>query len=143
MKRMLRTLATLLSITLAACNTIPVAGEGPQASMDRFKAAFNKQDASGVAGIFLTDGRLLPAGKPMVVGREAIRDYWQGAFSAGVSHIEKSPVEVVVSGDLAVETNSYVVTFKGQPGAGKETLVWRRGSNRAWGISSDIWNNDK
>jgi len=143
MKMMLRASAALLSITLVACNTIPVAGEGPQANMERFKAAFNKQDASGVAGLFLPEGKLLPAGNPMVVGREAIRDYWQGAFNAGVSHIEKTPIEVVVSGDLAVETSSYVVTFKGQPGVGKDTLVWRRGPNGAWGISSDIWNNDK
>ncbi len=135
-------LAVLLSIMLAACNTMPVGGEGPQVSMERFKAAFNRQDASGVAELFLPDGKLLPAGKPMVVGREAIRNYWQAAFNAGVSRIEKTPVEVVVSGDLGVETSRYVVTFKGQPGAGKDTLVWRRGSNGVWGISSDIWNND-
>ena len=116
-------LAVLLSIMLAACNTMPVGGEGPQASMERFKAAFNRQDASGVAELFLPDGKLLPAGKPMVVGREAIRNYWQAAFNAGVSRIEKTPVEVVVSGDLGVETSRYVVTFKGQPGAGREIKV--------------------
>ena len=111
--------------------------------MERFKTAFNKPDASGVANIFREDGKLLPAGKPMITGTENIRAYWQAAFNAGVSRIEKTPIDITVSGDLAVETSSYVVTVKDQQIAGKDTLVWRRGPNNVWRIASDIWNNDK
>jgi len=49
----------------------------------------------------------------MVTGTENIRVYWLDEFNAGVSHIEKTPIEIVISGDLAVETSSYVVTCMG------------------------------
>ena len=50
----------------------------------------------------------------MITGTENIRAYWQAAFNAGVSRIEKTPIDITVSGDLAVETSSYVVTVKDQ-----------------------------
>jgi ketosteroid isomerase-like protein len=50
---------------------------------------------------------------------------------------------MTVSGDLAVETSTYVVTFKDQQIAGKDTLVWQRGNDKQWRIASDIWNSDK
>jgi uncharacterized protein (TIGR02246 family) len=133
----------LLALTLSACANMPGAQQGPQDAMSQFRTAVNRQDAAGVAGVFKEDARLLPAGKPMLTGKEAIRAYWQGAFNAGVSHIEKTPVEIAVSGDLAVETSTYVVTFKDQQIAGKDTLVWQRGNDQQWRIASDIWNSDK
>lgn len=133
----------LLSVLLSACAGIPSADTGPQGAMERFRAAFNKQDALGVASLFREDGKLLPAGKLMISGTDNIRAYWQAAFNAGVTHIEKTPIDVKVSGDLASETSSYVVTFKDQQIAGKDTLVWRRGPNNEWRIASDIWNSDK
>ena len=133
----------LLALTVSGCASMPSAEQGPQEAMSQFRIAFNKQDAAGVAGVFKDDAKLLPAGKPMLTGTEAIRAYWQGAFNAGVSHIEKTPIEITVSGDLATETSSYVVTFKDQQIAGKDTLVWQRGQDKQWRIASDIWNSDK
>jgi uncharacterized protein (TIGR02246 family) len=142
MLRLLTSLA-LLALALSGCAGVPGADQGPQSAMEQFRTAFNRQDASGVASVFKGDANLLPPGKPMMTGTEAIRAYWQGAFNAGVSHIEKTPIDVAVSGDLAVETSSYVVTFKDQQIIGKDTLVWRRGKDNLWRIASDIWNNDK
>jgi uncharacterized protein (TIGR02246 family) len=139
----LRFLLVSLSFALSACAGMPSTDPGPQGAMERFRVAFNKQDAAGVASVFSSDGKLLPAGQPIVTGTENIRAYWQGAFNAGVSHIEKTPIDITVCGDLAVETSSYVVTFKDQKVIGKDTLVWRRGTNNVWSIVSDIWNSDK
>ena len=133
----------LIALSLSGCAAMPSAELGPQDTMAQFKTAFNKQDAAGVAGVFKDDAKLMPAGKPVLTGTEAIRAYWQGAFNAGVSHIEKTPIQIAVSGDLAVETSSYVVTFKDQQIAGKDTLVWQRGQDKQWRIASDIWNSDK
>lgn len=118
-------------------------GTGPQAGIERFRTAFNKQDAAGVASLFQGDGKILPPGRPMITGAEGIRAYWQAAFTNGVSNISKKPIDIIVSGDLAVETSSYIVVFKDQQIVGKDTLVWRRGPNNVWSIVSDIWNNDK
>lgn len=139
----LRTSLATVAFVLSACAATPGVGPGPETAMASFRVAFNQQDAAGVASLFKADGKLLPAGQPMVTGTESIRAFWQGAFDAGVSHLEKTPIELTVRGDLAVETSSYVVTFRGQPVAGKDTLVWRRGANNEWRIASDIWNNDK
>ena len=133
----------LLSLALSGCAGMPYADQGPQGGMEQFRTAFNKRDASGVAKVYMDDAKLLPPGKPMLIGADAIRTFWQGTFDAGVSNIEKTPLEVVVSGDLSVETSSYVVTFKDQQIRGKDTLVWQRGKDNQWRIASDIWNYDK
>jgi len=132
-----------LLLSLSACATTQGTDPGLQDGIDRFRTAFNKQDAAGVASVYLADGKILPNGRPMITGAEGIRAYWQTAFSNGVSHIAKKPIDILVLGDLAVETSSYVVTFKDQQILGKDTLVWRRGPNNVWSIVSDIWNNDK
>ena len=62
-------------LLLSACAGMPVADQGPQGAMERFKTAFNKPDASGVANIFRENSKLLPAGKPRITGSENIRAY--------------------------------------------------------------------
>jgi len=137
--------ASIGSIVLlfSACASTQPTAPGPQDAMQRFRTAFNGQDAAGVANSIVADGKLLPPGKPIVSGTDNIRAHWQATFNAGVSHIEKTPIDISVQGDLAVETSSYVVTFKDQPIVGKDTLVWRRGADKVWRIYSDIWNSDK
>jgi len=132
----------LLVLGLMSAGTVS-AETGPEAAMKQFVAAFNSQDAAGVAALFHDDGKLLPAGQPMVSGVQAIEEFWAGAFNAGLSSIEKSPIEIVVSGDLAVETSSYFITFGDAKIAGKDTLVWRKDSEGKWKISTDIWAADQ
>lgn len=117
--------------------------DGPESAMKEFVTAFNQQDAAGVAALFHENGKLLPAGQPMVTGTKAIEEFWTVAFDAGLSRIEKQPIEIIVSGSLAVETSSYVVTFGDAKIAGKDTLVWRKDSNDEWKISTDIWAQDQ
>jgi ketosteroid isomerase-like protein len=130
------------ALVLSACAGMPGDPQGVHRGMERFATAFNQQDAAGVADVFEADAKLLPEGRPMLTGTDGIRAFWKGGFDAGLSHISKTPVEIIVSGDLAVETSHYVVTFKGQQISGKDTLVWRRGSSGDWKIVSDIWNSD-
>lgn len=133
----------MLIIGLCSLGSVVSADTGPDAEMKEFVSAFNNQDASGVAALFHNDGKLLPAGQPMVSGVQAIEEFWAGAFGAGLSSIEKTPIEFVVSGDLAVETSSYFITFNDAKIAGKDTLVWRKDSEGNWKISTDIWAADQ
>lgn len=140
----LKNLTIVLTAFLLSLSSFTLASDtGPDAAMKKFVAAFNQQDAAGVAALFHTDGKLLPAGQPTVSGVAAIEEFWKNAFGAGLSAIEKKPIEIVVSGDLAVETSSYVVTFGDAKVPGKDTLVWRRGSDGEWKISTDIWAMDQ
>ena len=128
---------------LLSIQSVSFADTGPEAAMKQFVVAFNSQDAEGVAAMFHDDGKLLPAGQAMITGTKEIQGFWQGAFDAGLSAIEKTPIEIIISGDLAVETSSYFITFGGNKIAGKDTLVWRRGDNDKWLISTDIWARDQ
>ena len=138
-----RVLAAAAAVSLSACSGMPTSTEGVTSGIERFRVAFNKQDAAGVAAEYASDGKILPPGRPMIVGKERIQAFWQGSFAAGLTSITKKPVDLVVAGDLAVETSTYVVVHKGQEISGKDTLVWRRGADNVWIIVSDIWNNDK
>lgn len=133
----------LLIIGLSSLGNVVFADSGPDAEMKEFVTAFNSQDAAGVAALFHDDGKLLPAGQPVISGVKAIEEFWAGAFGAGLSGIEKTPIEIVVSGDLAVETSSYFITFNDVKIAGKDTLVWRQDSEGNWKISTDIWAADQ
>lgn len=128
----------ILFLSLVSLNVV-IADSGPAVEMKLFVDSFNKQDAATVASLFHEDGKLLPAGEPVVTGTEAIQDFWQGAYDAGLSKIEKTVIEFIVSGDLAVETSSYIVTFNEAEISGKDTLVWRKDSEGKWKISTDIW----
>ena len=140
----LRVLAAAVAVSLSACAGMPNSStDGVKGGIERFRVAFNKQDAAGVAAMYASNGKILPPGRPMIVGKEGIQSFWQGAFGAGVTSLTKKPVDLVVSGDLAIETSTYVVVIKGQEVSGKDTLVWRRDADNAWTIVSDIWNNDK
>ena len=130
-------------LLLSACAAAPEARQGPQAAIEKFRLAFNSKDAAAVAVLFSADGKLIPAGKPIISGTENIRNYWQAAFNAGVSHIEKTPIEISSSGDLAVETSTYIVLIKDNSIHGRDTLVWHREPNGMWKISTDIWNGEK
>lgn len=132
-----------LSLLLSASAAFAATDDGLQSAMERFKTAFNRQDAAGVASVYLAEGKLLPPGKPLTAGTDNIRTFWQARFDAGVSRIEKTPVEILVQGDLATETSQYVVQFKDQKLLGKDILVWRRGADNVWRIASDSWNSDQ
>lgn len=134
---------TLIGCLLTAAATMVKAADGPEAEMKQFVVAFNNQDAAGVAALFHSDGKLLPAGQPLISGAASIEEFWKTAFEAGLSGIEKEPIEIVVSGDLAVETSSYFITFGDAKIAGKDTLVWQRGEDGDWKISTDIWAADQ
>jgi len=141
--RAIRAIFASLLLALTACAATPGTDQGLRDGMDRFRTAFNKKDAAGVASMYLPDGKILPPGRPMITGTEGIRSYWQAAFDAGVQRIAKKPVDIMLSGDLGVETSTYSVIFKDQEILGKDTLIWRRGPNNVWSIASDIWNSDK
>lgn len=140
---LLRLLSSFFLSVLIAIPGIAVADSGPEAEMKEFISAFNSQDAAGVAALYHDDGKLLPDGRPIVSGKKAIEEFWAGTFGAGLSGIEKTPIEIVVSGDLAVETSSYFVTFNDAKIAGKDTLVWRKNAEGEWKISTDIWAADQ
>lgn len=111
--------------------------------MAAFQEAFNKRDAASLAMVYTEDARLMPFNAPMTTGRAGIQSFWQAGFNRGLSHIEKTPIDVQILGDTAIEMSRYLVTLGERKVQGKDMLVWRRGSDGKWRIAADIWNNDQ
>ena len=106
-----------------------------------FEAAFNRKDAAALAAMYTEDARLLPPGGEMVSGREAIRQFWQGAFDMGVAGGGLRPQQVEARDDLAYEQSA--ATLRMQDGSEQEVkyvVVWKRQAGGAWQMAVDIWN---
>jgi uncharacterized protein (TIGR02246 family) len=130
-------------LALSGCASMDRSDAGVQQGMAAFRDAFNKHDAASLAMTYTEDARLMPFNVPMLTGRTGIQSFWQARFNQGLSHIEKTPIEVQVLGDTAVEMSRYVVTLGERKVQGKDMLVWRRGTDGRWRIAADIWNNDQ
>lgn len=107
-----------------------------------FKEAFNRQDSAGLAELYSPDAKLIPPYIPMIVGREGIKKYWDGAFiDRGTRTLTSTPIENVALGDTIIETNSMKVGLaNGGQLIGTYLLVWKRQPDGRWKIVTDIWN---
>ncbi len=145
MKRLACSLALLLVSNGPAL--AESAAEGIEAGNDAFDAAFNGGDGAAVAALHGDDAAIFPPEAPRMDGREAIAAFWQGAIDAGLSDLDLQTVEVVESGDQAVEVGAVTLNVPGSDGAtvtavGKYVVVWQRGDDGAWRLHRDIWNLD-
>ena len=85
------------------------------------------------------EGRLLPAGEPVVVGPEAVR----AAFAADRARWEWAPLGVVAVGDVGATWGIAVISGErpgGEPFAvtTRYATVWKRDAAGAWKIWLDV-----
>jgi uncharacterized protein (TIGR02246 family) len=106
-----------------------------------FEAALNRRDAAALAAMYTDDARLMPPGSGLVSGRQAIQQFWQGAFDMGLSGGELRPQQIEARDDLAYEMSTATLRM-GDAGtqAVKYVVVWKRQSGGGWQMAVDIWN---
>jgi uncharacterized protein (TIGR02246 family) len=121
--------------------------EGAQA---RWEEAFANGDGTKAAEMMFTeDARLLPPGAAMVEGREAVGQFWQGAFDAGFRDLQLGLIDVeMVGDDTMIETGTFAVTVPTEDGGtmqatGKALVVWKLETDGVWRMSQDMWNADQ
>ena len=121
-----------------------------EAAQALWEEAFATGDGAKVAEMaFTEDARLLPPGEPMVEGREAIAQYWQAGFDAGVEDLQLDLISVeMVGDDTMIETGTWAVTVPTEDGAtmqvgGESLVIWKREADGVWRMSQDMWNNDE
>ncbi len=113
-----------------------------------FLAAMKKGDATGASASYAADAIIMMPGEPAWKGHAAIVKGLQGFLGSvtmkqGASHTE----DVMVRGDLAVETGWFEWTLQPKGGApvtdkGKYLTVWKRQADGGWKILRDINNSD-
>ncbi|HEV7346818.1 YybH family protein [Telluribacter sp.] len=111
---------------------------------DAFEAAFTRQDSEALAELYTNEGSLLPPGAGELKGKQAIRDFWQGAMQLGVAKARLTTGEAEEHGDTATEIGNFVLSSAtgDQIDHGKYLVIWKRQNDR-WYLHRDIWNSSQ
>lgn len=110
-----------------------------------FEAAFEAGKPEALAMMYTEDAIVFPPAAEMVKGREAIAALWKETMGSGVKKVDLVTLDVGVSGDLAHETGTVVlsITPEGKGSitvSAKYLVVWKRQADGSWKIHRDIWN---
>jgi uncharacterized protein (TIGR02246 family) len=91
-------------------------------------ASFQRGDADTIAALYTDDAELFVPGAPVIQGKRAIRDAWNGIFGTGGNRVAIDVREVQESGDIAFDTGHFTAT--GPDGSilntGKWIVIWKR-----------------
>ncbi len=151
----------MLGMAMAGCFPSLAPTAGPAAARDaagvrsaieetnaRFLEAFKRGDKAAMMAHYTDDAVVLMPNQPASRGRTAINQAYteflsQMAFKDGAVKTE----DVMMSGDMAVETGSYTWTLTVKSGGelsdkGKYVTVWKRQTDGSWKIARDINNSD-
>jgi uncharacterized protein (TIGR02246 family) len=156
---MKRLIANLL-LTLFIYSSFAVA-ELSKVDLDKERQALLKQDQEGLAAaiegkdlnriisFWADDAMVFPPGLPVVIGKNAIRQFVEQSFAIPGFSIRWNTTNVQFSddGSLAYATGTNVTTYNNPDGkqvtvTGKAVTVWRKDSSGIWRCVIDIWNED-
>lgn len=116
-----------------------------QAREDAWSAAFNANDAAGVAAFYVEDGKLIPPGGEPIVGRTAIEAALP-AFFPLIKDLKLVVDEVRPLGEnYAVEVGHTEYSAVGEDGSltpsiDNYVVVWHKGDDGVWRYMTDIFN---
>jgi uncharacterized protein (TIGR02246 family) len=111
------------------------------AANEKFMAAFEAQDAAGLAALYTKGGQILPPNNDFVTGREAIQGFWQAGMDMGLRKAKMDIGEVEGRGKTAIEVSRYTLYAEGDAVAdqGKYIVIWKR-KKGGWRLHRDIFN---
>jgi uncharacterized protein (TIGR02246 family) len=117
-----------------------------QEGLGRYVAALNAGDADAAAEAWADDAKQFAPGAPPAVGRDAIREGIR-AVQRMSAQLELRSTDVLVEGDVAIETGTWSVKLQTPDGPvedyGPAVRVWRRGADGEWRLYRDIWNSEQ
>jgi len=103
-----------------------------------YEKAWKARDAAALAALFAADGYVLPSGRPPVVGRGAVEQYYRGSGGP----LALRAFHYRVSGDTGFILGGYAGSAS-DPDDGKFTLTLRREESGRWMIVSDMDNGNR
>ena len=125
-----------------------------EAFVDRYLKTFNAADSVALAGLYASDGLILPPSGAPVRGREAIQKFWSVSSRQSLSF---SILQKNVCGDSGFFAGNYRARENRNgrvypapfarlssdrtlaPMSGNFTLCLRRDANGNWKVASDMW----
>ena len=139
-------------VALAACKPAAVDTTADEAAIKAatrdWVTAYTAGDADGVTALYADDAVVMPPGAPTAVGHDAIRAFIASdsaaSAAAGVKLVINNDDTVVMSGDLAAHSGSYIV--QDATGATVDTGMYMDVSQKKdgkWLMVRDTWNSNK
>jgi len=110
-----------------------------------FRAAVNSARTDEILVRYAEDAIILPANEEMVVGKQAITEFWNKRSYTGIELVEEQ-VALNGSGSLAYEVNisTFEYQLEGQEpvqeGPSKNVRIWQKQADGAWKLQVDVWN---
>lgn len=108
-------------------------------------AAYNSGDAEALSDMYAADARLQQGYCPIVVGRDAIEDFWRDDIGDGTVKTDLKIEDTVRDDGMMYLRGSYAVEVVGAPAGrrigGVYTQVWRHDDATGWTIHRETWTN--
>ncbi len=123
------------------------ATQGTSETTRQFEAAFARGDAAGVAACYTDDAAILAPDLPMMTGKQAAQDYWQGGIDMGIKSVSLKTVNLEDKGDTAIDTGTVVAVIQPPGGESMEAsvkfvVIWKRQADGSWKMAVDCFNWD-
>jgi uncharacterized protein (TIGR02246 family) len=137
--------AAAFLVVLAQPSVAQTAAGEIEKARQQFDQALNMGDADMIARMYTEHAVVLPPNADMIVGREAIQNYWRSVLGAGLRNLAARDVQIdEYGGEAAREIGRITFDAPGPrdrtgPVEGKYVIVWRK-SGGEWRHDSDIWN---
>ena len=124
-----------------------MSAEAIAAASREFEKFVEKQDAKGLAELYVDDARFLPPDVPALEGKAAIAAAFQGFFEAGYKTIKLGAVNTEIIGDTAIHQGTYEgkgTTPDGQDftDVGKTVEIYKKQQDGSWKFTIDMFNRD-
>jgi len=143
--------AIAVEALLLACSVLPSTSNAHDEILridaEWSRVASEGKDVDRIVSYWADDARVLPPGKPPIVGKSAIRQFVVDSLKTPGFGISWQTTDVVVSGDsrLAYAVGTSRTTVAGPDGKrvvveGKTVTVWERDAKSLWRCVVDIWN---
>jgi uncharacterized protein (TIGR02246 family) len=104
--------------------------------------ALARGDAAAAASLYADDGRLLTSAAELLSGRGEIEEYWRAGLAFGLSRLDLQPIELHVTGRIAIEIGRYAVALEadGVAERGKYLVLHRLQPDGTWRRGVDVFN---
>ena len=136
----------LLAI-LTCCLVQTIQAAQPRSEIEAVNAAFAAAAAAGnsraLALLYAVDAQIMPAGSEIIVGRNAIEKFWQGALSSGIGQVSLKTLELYASKGHCTEVGRYELHDKVGKALdrGKYIVIWQREQGQ-WKLLRDMFSSD-
>ena len=154
MKATLATATIFVATVLAACGD---AGRQPPLDQDlaaiaafnkRYLGAINDEDIATLSSLTTEGHVMLAPNRAPIVGKKANDELNGGAFQQFNFDESWTPIETVVSGNLAFQRGTYTTAITPKAGGDKREIkgsflrIYQRQSNGEWRMTRDTFNSE-